>query len=75
MRQIHGDAAKLKWKIPPVVFTAIDNIIQKHLFITFRKGEQNPQKEQEAYSVCLRRRLQSHARVKAALKPNREKQM
>ena len=22
--EIHGDAAKLKWKIPPVVFTAID---------------------------------------------------
>ena len=52
--EIHGDAAKLKWKIPPVVFTAIDNILQKHLFITFRKGEQNPQKEQEAYSVCPR---------------------
>lgn len=47
-------AEAVKKKIPPVVFTAIDNIIQKHLFITFRKGEQNPQKEQEAYSVCLR---------------------
>ena len=34
-QQIHGNAAQLEWKIPPVVMAVIFYIINKKLFVCF----------------------------------------
>ena len=37
--QVHGNAAQLEWKIPPVVLPAVDNIIQESLLINLTDSQ------------------------------------
>lgn len=44
---VHGDAAQLKWKIPPVILTAADVKCQSQLFPYFADKHQDSQEKKE----------------------------
>jgi len=49
--QVHGNAAKLKGKIPPVVLTAIFNVEQKALLVKLHEGQKKPAGKQDPGKV------------------------
>lgn len=54
--EIHGDAAKLKWKIPPVVLLLIYHVIQEQLLVNLACGQDNAAEKQQPYKklpVCF----------------------
>ena len=62
--QVHGNAAQLEWKIPPVVLPAVDNIIQESLLINLTDSQN------QAGSTCgCVPRGSFHARKMAARIP------
>lgn len=64
--QVHGNAAQLEWKIPPVVLPAVDNIIQESLLINLTDS-QNQAAGWQHLRMCAARSF--HARKMAARIP------